>query len=64
MKLLLKILLFVLVIFQTNICEAKVFVLSDIILEPTISNTFNSEKSDVKFENVFLENDLAKVRVI
>lgn len=59
MKLLFKILLFVFVIFQTNISEAKTVVFADVISETDFSNTFNLEKIKIELQNVISENDLA-----
>ncbi|WP_126972913.1 hypothetical protein [Gynurincola endophyticus] len=59
MNLLLKILFFVLTIFQTNICEAKVVVFAGVILETIFSNTLNSGKSNLELKRVFSRNDLA-----
>ena len=57
MKLILKILFFVLTTFQTNISEAKVIVFAD-VSEPIFSNAFYLEKSEDRLRNVFFENDL------
>ena len=57
MKLILKILFFVLATFQTNISETKVIVFAD-VSEPIFSNAFYLEKSEDRLRNVFLENDL------
>jgi hypothetical protein len=59
MSLLLKILFFVLAIFQTNICKAKVVVFADVFSEAIFSNTFNSGKSNLELQRVFSRNDLA-----
>lgn len=59
MKLLLKILFFVLAIFQTNIGEAKVVVFDNAVSEIALSSVFNSEKSSEEFQDVSLENDVA-----
>jgi hypothetical protein len=59
MKLLFKILFFVLAIFQTNICEANVLVFNLVVSEVTSSNAFNFGKSNAELEIVFLENDFA-----
>jgi len=45
MKLILKILFFVLAIFQTNIGNAKVAVIDYVVSEISLSNIFNSEKN-------------------
>lgn len=58
MKLLLKILFFVLAIFQTNICEAKVIEFENIISETIISNAVKSEKINVELKNIFSENGI------
>jgi hypothetical protein len=59
MKLLFKILFFVLAIFQTNICEAKVLIFNLVVSEVTSSNAFNFGKSNAELEIVYLENDFA-----
>lgn len=59
MKLLLKILFFLLAIFQTNISEAKVFVLDGLVLEKVFCNIFNSEKSGTELQDMFLEKDFS-----
>ena len=59
MKLILKILFFVLAIFQTNTSEAKVIVVANVISETIISNAFYLEKSSAELQNVFSENDIA-----
>jgi hypothetical protein len=58
MKLFLKILFFVLSIFQTNISEAKIFALVNPIPETTSSFSFDEEKSNVRFQNVFFEKGI------
>jgi|GEM_PF-2384627 len=58
MNLILKILIFVLAIFQTNISEGKLFVSTDVISEPIFSNAFYLEKSSAELENVFSKNEL------
>ncbi len=59
MKLILKILFFVLAIFQTDISEGKLFVFADVISEPIFSNAFYLDNSAVELQNVILENDIA-----
>jgi len=59
MKLLLKILLFLLSIFQTNICEAKEFEFNGVVCDIIFSDVFNSEKSGVEIDKAFSENDFA-----
>jgi len=57
MKLLLKILFFLLAIFCTNISEAKIFVLDDRISETVFSNAFNSENSKVVLQRELSGSD-------
>ena len=67
MKLLLKILFFVLAIFQTNICEAKVIEFENILSETIISNAVKSEKINVELKIYFQKMEyliLANVREI
>jgi len=59
MKFFLKILFFFITLFQTNIVEAKIFVLENIISSATFFTTLNSEKSSVELESIFSENELA-----
>jgi len=58
MNLILKILIFVLAIFQINIGEAKVIEFENIISETIFSNAFYLEKSSAELQNVFSENEL------
>jgi len=59
MNLLLKILFFLLAIFQINICEARLVVFADVISGTTVSNTFNFENSKVELPSVISENYFA-----
>lgn len=58
MKLLLKVLFFVIATFQINIGDSNIFLVDKAISEVAHSNIFNSEEDSVQYENVFLENDL------
>lgn len=58
MKLLVKIIFFVLAIFYTNISEAKTFVVVEVISETTSSLTLDEGKNNDEFRNVISENDL------
>lgn len=59
MKLLIKILFFILAIFQTDICIAKVAVIDYVVSEISLSNIFNSEKNGTEIQVTFLEDDLS-----
>lgn len=50
MKMLLKILLFIIAIFQINTGEANLFVFNGVVSEVTFSNAFNFGKSNAKLE--------------
>lgn len=61
MKLLLKIFIFILAVFQSNIVDAKIIAFDNTVSEIIFTNIFNSEKSNVELDNVFSESDIANI---
>lgn len=58
MKLFLKILFFLLAIFQANISEGKVFVFADVFSEVVLSTVFSTENNCTELQNIFSENGI------
>jgi len=58
MKLFLKILFFLIAIFQANISEGKVFVFADVFSEVVLSTAFSTENNCTELQNVFSENGI------